>query len=88
MYSRGRCREFYGEWPGQLQNCDEYPFSATYEGSLTGNQRNGGLELFSVRIIDAGDNQYVGHTMLQINCFRQWRVLDGEQFDVVVDGIN
>jgi hypothetical protein len=88
VYSRGKCTEFYGEWPGQLQNCDEYPFAATYEGSLTGKQRNGGLELFSVRIIDADDNQYVGHTMLQINFFQQWRVLDGEQFDVVVDGIN
>jgi hypothetical protein len=87
-YSRGKCATFYGEWPGQIQNCDEYPFAATYEGSLTGQQRNGGLERYSVRIIDADDNQYVGQSMLQINFFQQWRVLDGEQFDVVVDGIS
>jgi hypothetical protein len=85
--SRGQCAKFFGSYDGTLQNCDEYPFASTYEGSLTGPRANGGYETYSVRVIDAVDNQYVGKTMLQTNFYHLWRILDGEQFDVVVEGI-
>ncbi|GAA3913800.1 NucA/NucB deoxyribonuclease domain-containing protein [Actinoplanes auranticolor] len=86
--SRAQCRIFYGTYDGNLQNCDEYPFASTYEGSVTGPRSNGNLERYSVRVIDAKDNQYVGQARLQIAFYHTWRILDKEKFDVVVDGIS
>lgn len=84
--SIGQCEDFYGKYDGSLINCDEYPFASTYEGSKTGADRNNGLERHSVRLIDASDNQNVGRD-LENTFFRELRILDGEKFDVVVDGL-
>ena len=82
--SEGLCRDFYGSWDPQQVNCDEYPFASTYEGSRTGPERNGGLDRFSVRLIDAADNQFVGNQLLEVGFYRANRVLDGDQFWVAV----
>jgi hypothetical protein len=76
------CREIYGEWDSTLLNCDEFPFASTYEGAKTGTAANNGLERFSVRLIDANDNQYVGSQMLEVEFYRTYRVLDGDKFFV------
>ena len=82
--SEALCRELYGTWDSSLVNCDEFPFASTYEGSKTGPERNGGYDRFSVRLIDAADNQYVGRQMLEVEFYRVNRVLDGDRFVVHV----
>jgi hypothetical protein len=76
------CEQIYGTWDKDLVNCDEFPFASTYEGSKTGTEANGGLERFSVRLIDKDDNQYVGLRLLEVDFYRALRVLDGDKFFV------
>jgi hypothetical protein len=78
------CRDVYGPWDSTADNCDEYPFASTYEGSKTGPERNGGFDRFSVRLIDPADNQFVGGELLEVNFYRALRVLDQDNFYVNV----
>jgi hypothetical protein len=83
-HSRMLCRKYFGAWNGDLQNCDEFPFASTYEGSLTGPRDKGWGDRFSVRLIDADDNKYVGNELLEVRFYRALRVLDGDKFYVTV----
>ncbi|WP_460491619.1 NucA/NucB deoxyribonuclease domain-containing protein [Dactylosporangium cerinum] len=78
------CKNLFGEWDGDLVNCDEFPFASTYEGSKNGTEANNGLQRFSVRLIDAADNQYVGRQMLEVEFYRPLRILDGDKYFVRV----
>ncbi|MGI5506349.1 NucA/NucB deoxyribonuclease domain-containing protein [Lentzea sp. CA-135723] len=77
------CRNIWGpEYTSGGQDCDEYPFKSTYEGSWksTGNQPfqwNG-----SARPIDAGDNQRGGTKLA--NFYGENRILDNDPFYVRV----
>jgi hypothetical protein len=79
------CAQYFGKYDGTLVNCDEYPFASTYEGAVTGPLADGGLQRNSVRLIDWGDNQYVGNLLGVF--YGDWRILDGDKFDVAVDGL-
>ncbi|MEV7628953.1 NucA/NucB deoxyribonuclease domain-containing protein [Actinoplanes sp. NPDC089786] len=82
--SENMCRKIYGDWDSNLDNCDEFPFASTYEGSKTGPDKYGWGERYSVRLIDKTDNQYVGRQMLETEFYRPLRVLDGDPFYVAV----
>jgi hypothetical protein len=78
------CKDIWGPGytTGGLQ-CDEYPFASTMEGSATGTAANGGLQRFSARPVDGGDNQIAGQrlgTFLADN-----RVIDADSFYVRID---
>lgn len=82
--SEKMCRSTFGSWDSTLDNCDEFPFASTYEGSKTGPETYGWGERYSVRLIDKDDNQYVGNTMLEVDIYRAQRMLDGDKFYVAV----
>jgi hypothetical protein len=82
--SESMCLAVYGPWDSNLDNCDEFPFASTYEGSKTGPLKYNWGERYSVRLIDKTDNQYVGNQMLEVNFYRALRVLDGDKFYVTV----
>jgi hypothetical protein len=79
------CKNIWGEYNGQIQNCDEYPFASTYEGSHTGAPEPTDLQRYSVRVIDATDNQHVGRDLLENQFYKKYRVLDGDLFLVKVN---
>ncbi|MEV2279140.1 NucA/NucB deoxyribonuclease domain-containing protein [Nocardiopsis sp. NPDC049922] len=70
------CDDIWGEYDGSLLNCDEYPFSSTYEGAATGDDR------YSARLIDADDNQEAGRRLGRF--YREHRILDGDAFYVEI----
>lgn len=82
--SEGVCEGIYGKWDSSIDNCDEFPFASTYEGSKSGPDTYNWGERYSVRLIDRDDNQYVGNTLLEVNLYRALRVLDGDKFYVTV----
>ncbi|MFC6607201.1 NucA/NucB deoxyribonuclease domain-containing protein [Amorphoplanes digitatis] len=82
--SEAMCAAVFGSWNSDLDNCDEFPFASTYEGSRTGPETYNWGERYSVRLIDKTDNQYVGNTLLEVNFYRALRVLDGDKFYVTV----
>ncbi|MBQ1051851.1 hypothetical protein KBX50_25735 [Micromonospora sp. C51] len=79
------CKSIWGEYDGLIQNCDEYPFASTYEGSYTGAPTSADLQRYSVRVIDAADNQHVGRDLLENGFYKANRVLNGDQFFVKVN---
>ena len=88
------CKQIWGQHDGFIQNCDEYPFASTCEGSHTGAPEPTDLQRYSVRVIDAGtgrrggalpdDNQHVGRDMLENAFYKLNRVLDRDLFLVRV----
>jgi hypothetical protein len=52
--SMSLCKQIWGQHDGFIQNCDEYPFASTCEGSHTGAPEPTDLQRYSVRVIDAG----------------------------------
>ncbi|MFI6258223.1 hypothetical protein ACIBCL_19285 [Micromonospora zamorensis] len=50
--SEGVCEGIYGKWDSGIDNCDEFPFASTYEGSKSGSDTYGWGERYSVRLID------------------------------------
>lgn len=79
------CRTIWGDYDGEVQQCDEYPFASTYQGAATGAPEPSDLQRYSVRVIDGDDNVHVGRDMLENNFYKTNRVLDGDQFLVHVD---
>lgn len=73
------------QWPGYSelsQDCDEYPFSATYEGAALSDYDGGPYGRFSVRPVLFSDNQAAGRRL------GQWydadRILDGDAFHIEI----
>ncbi|MEU7908997.1 NucA/NucB deoxyribonuclease domain-containing protein [Actinoplanes sp. NPDC049118] len=82
--SEAMCTATFGPWDSNLDNCDEFPFASTYEGSRTGPDTYHWGERYSVRLIDRIDNQHVGNQLLEVDLYRAQRVLDGDKFYVTV----
>ncbi|WP_157983505.1 NucA/NucB deoxyribonuclease domain-containing protein [Nocardiopsis sp. TNDT3] len=70
------CENVWGDYNGTLLNCDEYPFSSTYEGASLGNMR------YSSRLIEARDNQLAGARLGGM--YARNRMLDGDAFYVQI----
>ncbi|MEV7180094.1 NucA/NucB deoxyribonuclease domain-containing protein [Kitasatospora sp. NPDC093679] len=72
------CDDVWGNYAGSGLECDEYPFSSTYEGAAAGGASPTGR--YSSRLIDAADNGAGGNMILAV--YTQNRVLDGDPFYV------
>lgn len=81
------------------KQCDEYPFASTYEGAYTGGGQprthswcqialpgpgSTGPTGFSVCMIDEDDNELAGSDLASF--YRNFRILDGDAFNVDVSG--
>lgn len=78
--STGVCRT---EWPGYPdlgQDCDEFPFASTYEGAARFLYAGTRYGMFSVRPINAPDNQEAGRRLGV--WYGEDRILDGDRFFV------
>lgn len=71
------------QWPGYPelgQDCDEFPFATTYEGAARSLYDNTPYGMFSVRPINAPDNQLAGSRLGA--WYGDDRILDGDPFFV------
>jgi hypothetical protein len=69
------------QWPGYPdlgQDCDEFPFATTYEGSARSIYENTPYGMFSARPINAPDNQLAGSRLGA--WYGDDRILDGDPF--------
>ncbi|MFF4403801.1 FG-GAP-like repeat-containing protein [Streptomyces sp. NPDC001404] len=79
------CKKWFGKnYSSQNggQDCDEYPFASTYDGSWTGNANRDAIDHFSVRALPSTDNQQGGRDLEE--WYREQRILDHDQFFVKV----
>ncbi|WP_344626625.1 NucA/NucB deoxyribonuclease domain-containing protein [Kitasatospora arboriphila] len=72
------CDDVWGNYAGSGLECDEYPFSSTYEGAAAGGDSP--TRRYSSRLIDAADNKEGGTRILAV--YTQNRILDGAPFYV------
>ncbi|MGW2378262.1 NucA/NucB deoxyribonuclease domain-containing protein [Kitasatospora sp. NPDC001683] len=70
------CNEVWGDYSGSGLQCDEYPFSSTYEGANKGDKR------YSARLIDGKDNGDGGNMIKDV--FTTNRILDNDPFYVTI----
>ncbi|MBB4893370.1 hypothetical protein FHS39_002401 [Streptomyces olivoverticillatus] len=88
-YNRAKSVAACGKWYGKGyssqnggQECDEYPFASTYEGSWTADQNPKAGSHFSVRTIPSADNRKGGSDLEEF--YRDNRILDHDAFYVKV----
>lgn len=68
------CNDVWGDYKGGKLECDEYPFSSTYEGAAKGDSR------YSARLIDGPDNRKGGERIQKL--YEESRLLDNDAFYV------
>ncbi|GAA1089598.1 NucA/NucB deoxyribonuclease domain-containing protein [Kitasatospora arboriphila] len=74
------CEDVWGNYAGSGLECDEYPFSSTYEGAAAGGDSP--TRRYSSRLIDAADNKEGGTRILAV--YTANRILDGDPFYVTI----
>ncbi|WP_143234735.1 NucA/NucB deoxyribonuclease domain-containing protein [Paractinoplanes atraurantiacus] len=74
------CRAEWPGYPDRNQDCDEYPFSSTYQGAARHEYENVPYGMFSARALDADDNEEAG---TRLGIFMGYdRIIDGDDFYV------
>ena len=74
------CRVTWPNYPDQGQDCDEYPFSSTYEGAARHDYEDVPYGMFSARALGRADNQEAGS---RLGVFLGYdRIIDGDEFFV------
>ncbi|THA33492.1 NucA/NucB deoxyribonuclease domain-containing protein [Streptomyces sp. A1547] len=66
------CNDVWGNYEGSGLECDEYPFSSTYEGAAKNDNR------YSARLIDGRDNRKGGERIQKV--YEENRILDNDLF--------
>lgn len=74
------CDDVWGDCSGSGLECDEYPFSSTYERAAAGGDSP--TRRYSSRLIDAADNGAGGTMILAV--YTQNRILGGDPFYVTI----
>lgn len=70
------CNDVWGNYEGSGLECDEYPFSSTYEGAAKNDNR------YSARLIDGRDNRKGGERIQKV--YEENRILDNDPFYVKI----
>ncbi|GGU99077.1 NucA/NucB deoxyribonuclease domain-containing protein [Kitasatospora aureofaciens] len=76
------CNEVWGDYSGSGLQCDEYPFSSTYEGANQKDSAGNLVNRYSARLIDGKDNGDGGNMIKDV--FTINRILDNDPFYVTI----
>jgi hypothetical protein len=79
-FAKPACRAEWPNYSAEGKDCDEFPFASTYEGAARHRYQDIPYGMFSVRAIDATDNQTVGRRLGVWYSFD--RILDNDRFYV------
>lgn len=76
------CRDIWGDYTNSGLQCDEYPFSSTYEGANQKDSVGNLVNRYSARLIDGKDNGDGGNLIKDV--FTVNRILDNDPFYVTI----
>ncbi|MFF4384595.1 NucA/NucB deoxyribonuclease domain-containing protein [Kitasatospora sp. NPDC001547] len=76
------CRIIWGDYANSGLQCDEYPFSSTYEGANQKDSTGNLVKRYSARLIDGKDNGDGGNLIKDV--FTVNRILDTDPFYVTI----